>query len=472
MSKYLVYLSIITITIIQACAPSTESQIDEMVKPYIDEDMFSGVVLYAEQRQVVYQKAFGFSHLETSTKNSIDTKFNIGSLNKDFTDVLILQLAADSLIKLDDQIGKYVKDLKDNISKQVTIRHLLRHESGLGDYAMHPAFQEDPNKYNTLENLIELVKSESLQFVPGSDHFYSNSGYIILGKIIENVTGLAFADVIQKRIFNPLGMKNTHYSNLDSVTRKATGYIKSATGKTLNARFFEHSATPAGGCYSTMGDLYKFYDALAYTDSLLTDPYKKLLYAHANPNINVSWAAIANDPSFYNAKAGGVEGFNSMVIEWLAKGKLAIVLANYDPPVAEQVGMGIFAIMRDITPIKPQLPAKQYVFQILKEYGYDFVSAKYDSLMDIQNYQYDDPGLLNQAGYDLLRENLNVEAVQVFKLNVKRFPKDANAYDSLGEAYMIIGENDLAVENYTKSLELDPGNKNAIDMIAKLMEKK
>jgi tetratricopeptide (TPR) repeat protein len=134
--------------------------------------------------------------------------------------------------------------------------------------------------------------------------------------------------------------------------------------------------------------------------------------------------------------------------------------------------MGVFSIMKVLEPEKPKIPVRQYVFNILQQYGYEFINVHYDSLMNLQNYQYEDPWLLNQVGYDLLHEKLFDKAIHIFKLNVKRYPKLANSYDSLGEAYMLNGQKELAIENYVKSLELDPKNQNAMQMIAKLKTKK
>lgn len=470
MIKYLFYLSIIFFIIIQACTPTMESKIDDMVEMYTEKDLFSGTVLYAESGSIVYQEAFGLANHEKSIQNNVETKFNIGSLNKDFTNVIILQLLAEDSLKLDDQIGKYISDFDEDILKMTTIRHLLRHESGLGDYGMHPEFQKDRKKFKSIDDFMQLIKSEPLLFMPGTDHYYSNSGFIVLGKIIESITKESFPDVLQKRIFNPLDMSDTYYADLDQVPDKATGYMKSATGRLINTRHFEDYASPAGGCYSTIGDLFKFYNALENSNILLTDAYKKIMYARANPDIKLSWDKITSDQSFFNAKAGGLEGFNSMVIEWMAKGQLTIVLANYDEPIAEDVGMGVFSIMKNLTPEKPKIPVRQYVYKIFQEHDYEFFSTYYDSLMDLHSYQYDDPWLLNQVGYDLLHEKLFDKAIKIFKLNIKRYPEEANPYDSLGEAYMLSGQKKLAIENYMKSIELDPKNQNAVEVIAKLSE--
>ena len=471
MLKYLFCLSIIAFIILQSCTPSMESKIDDLVKMYTDEDMFSGIVLYAEGGKIIYNKAFGLANHEKSIENTIETKFNIGSLNKDFTNVIILQLLAEDSLKLDDTIGKYVDNFDEKISGRITIRHLLRHESGLGDYGMHPEYQNNRKKFKSIDDFLKLIISEPLLFKPGSNQYYSNSGFIVLGKIIENITNKPFAYVLQQRIFDRLDMKDTYYSNLDSVTNKATGYMKSATGKLMNSIQFENYASPAGGCYSTAGDLFKFYNALENSDILLTDPYKKIMYVYANPDIKLTWEKIITDESIFNAKAGGLEGFNAMVIEWMVNKQIAMVLANYDEPIAEDVGRGIFSIMKNLEPEKPKIPMRQYVFKILKQYGYEYISVHYDSLMKSQNYQHEDPWLLNQVGYDLLHEKLFQEAIQIFRLNVKRYPKLANPYDSLGEAYMMAGENELAIENYVKSLELDPKNQNAVEMITKLKAK-
>ncbi|MEJ2053604.1 MAG: serine hydrolase [Calditrichaceae bacterium] len=470
MSKYIFCLSCTLLFFIQSCTSTMESKIDDLVQMYMDKNLFSGVVLYAEKGEIQYNKAFGYADHEHNIKNTINTKFNIGSLNKDFTTVIILQLCADDSLSLDKPIGNYMDGLSKDVLNTVTIRQIIRHEAGFSDYGFNTEYQNNPKKFDTVDKLMELVRQENMLFKPGTNHYYSNSGFIVLGKIIENVTHQSFGEVLKERIFSPLNMNDTLYNNFDEIKNRATGYIISATGKLRDASEFEGPASPAGGCYSTTGDLFKFYNSLKNTNLLLNDTYKQKMYTNVNEKIRMPWSKISSDESFFTAKAGGLEGFNSIVIEWLAREEVTIVLANYDEPIAEDVGMGVFSIMKDLEPDKPVIPAGQYVYKLLQEKGYEYLSAHYDSLMDINNYQYDDQWLLNQVGYDLLHEDKSEQAIQIFKLNVQRFPDEANPYDSLGEAYMNNGQNEKAIENFKKSLKIDPEKKHSKEMLSKLLK--
>jgi len=362
----------------------------------------------------------------------------------------------------------YIDGVKNKDFRRITIRRLLRHESGFGDYGMLPEFHESRGKYKIVDDLLSLIKEQPLLFLPGSDRRYSNSGFIVLGKIIETITGKTYSEMLQEKIFTPLEMNNTFYDNLDKISNKAVGYMKTSTGILMDTERFEEYASPAGSAFSTAHDLLNFYNALEHTNKLLSDEYKKVMYTRANTDIELTWEEIKSDPQFFSAKAGGLEGFNSLVLEWMAKDQIIIVLANYDEPIAEVLGQGIFDLINGKDPAEPKLPVAQFIYKTMQDNGYEYLAKNYVSLMGKSGYKIDDQWILNQVGYDLLNERRFDEAIQILKLNTKQFPNESNPYDSLGEAYMLKGDDELAIKNYEKSLALDPQNENAVNKLAKL----
>jgi len=160
--------------------------VDNLMNDYLKQDLFSGAVLVAKDREPVYLKAFGKADSENDRDNRTDTKFDIGSINKDFTSVAILQLVEKGKLKLDDNIGKYLNQFPKDVLDKVTIRQLLTHISGFGDYFMIPGVIQKLKDLTTIDQIINTFKDQPLLFEPGTDREYSNAGYAVLGAVIES----------------------------------------------------------------------------------------------------------------------------------------------------------------------------------------------------------------------------------------------------------------------------------------------
>ncbi|HPR01965.1 MAG TPA: serine hydrolase domain-containing protein, partial [Saprospiraceae bacterium] len=178
-------------------------KIDALVKQYQDLDIFSGVVLVAEKGEPVYQKAFGQSNREHGTANTMSTYFDIGSINKLFTKVLVMQLIEEGKIQPDDLLGKFLNGFPEEAATKVTIKELIDHTSGYGDYMQEPGFFDLPKSEQTIPALVERIRKMPLDFEPGTEWQYSNAGYLLLGGIIEEVTGKPFYQNILDRIVIP-----------------------------------------------------------------------------------------------------------------------------------------------------------------------------------------------------------------------------------------------------------------------------
>ncbi|AXT20439.1 serine hydrolase [Flavobacteriaceae bacterium AU392] len=426
------------------------SKIDALVKQYTSLDIFSGVVLVAENGKPIYHKAFGLADREKGIPNTLNTKFDIGSMNKTFTKVLILQLIDEGKLSFDDTIGKHLIGFPEMAANNITVEHLLYHFSGYGDY-WSPDFKKLPTKQKTIQGLLERIKKMPLLFEPGSENEYSNSGYIILGAIVEKITGKSYHKNIQERIVTPLNLENTYVeSTLKSkISNRAIGYYKDIKGNLLNNNDFVELPNPDGGFQATTLDIMKFYKEFFYGNSILReeakmeDEFYRQLERH-----RTTGGAI---PHY-----GGFEGANTALYEILRDKITIAVFANMDEPVAEQIGPGILAIIRGQKPKKPSLPAIQNVYKHYNEKGLDYVKTNFKNL--ISNFHPTDPKslILNRIGYTFLRENKIDKALDIFKLNTELFPENPNVWDSLGEIYLKKGDTKTALKNYEKALTLDP----------------
>jgi CubicO group peptidase (beta-lactamase class C family) len=281
----------------------------------VDTDHFSGVMLLAKDGKPVLSRAWGMAN--ESEKNSLDTKFNIGSINKVFTKRAIEQLVAAGKVSLDDTIRKHLPDFPLAAADKITIRQLLDHRSGLGDTFGAKYDAAPPSKLRELSDFVPLFVSEPLQFEPGTSQRYSNAGYIVLGLIIEKESGEKYRDYVQKHIFAPAGMSSSGFWAVDEkVPHRATGYTLRGddgplTKRVANTRSLPGRPSSAGGAYATAGDLLRYFQ-----------------WTKQN-GVGVG---------------GGAPGLNAAVE--VDQPWTLVVMSNYDPPSAEALAMGSMQIVR------------------------------------------------------------------------------------------------------------------------------
>ncbi len=291
-------------------------------------DEFSGVVLVAKNGQVLFHEAYGFADRDKKIPNRKDTKFNLGSINKIFTRAAIHQLEKQGKLGLDDRIQKFLPDYPNRqAAGKVTIRHLIDMTSGIGDFfgRRYDAIPKD--KIRTLQDYLPLFADLPLEFEPGTNNRYSNGGYVVLGAIIEKVSGMDYYSYVRENIFKPCGMLDTDsYARDAGVPNLALGYTRE--GRSSGTRVLNHATLPgrgssAGGGYSTAQDMLKYVMALKERKIFLPDIAMGL------------------------GIAGGAPGINSDV-EWdPRRGYIVIVLTNFDPPTAGQAARRIMSWLPD-----------------------------------------------------------------------------------------------------------------------------
>ncbi len=310
------------------------AQLSSTMDKLAADDKFSGVVLLAKDGKPIFEKAYGMASKGYGVANRTDMKFNLGSIDKVFTKVAIGQLIQQGKIaSVDDKLSKYLPDYPNKeAAEKITLRQILNMQSGIGDF-FGPKFEKSPkDQFRTISDYLPLFASEPLLFEPGTKRQYSNGGYIVLGAVIEKITGKSYYDYVRENIFQPLGMNDTDFSEVDAVVgNRATGYTKrgaleSAAWRT-NVYTLPARGSSAGGGYSTVYDLLKFANAVAE---------QKIL----NPAFEAG-APVAPGKPFAIMRgmgiAGGSPGVNGVVESALPGGYTTIVLSNYDPPAAEKV---------------------------------------------------------------------------------------------------------------------------------------
>ena len=442
-------------------AKTLEPKIDALVQQYLDLDIFSGVVLVAENGTPVYHKAFGLANRETGEKNTLNTLFNIGSMNKTFTNVVVRQLAAEGKLALGDKLTKYVSGFADPNAEKITIEHLLEHQSGLGDYH-GPAYFDMPYEQKSIANITDIIRRMPLEFEPGTDQRYSNAGYVLLGAVIEKVTGKRYAANVRERITEPLGLKNIYLENTKDLPGQSVGYLKTIFDELEDNRPMAGPPKPDGGFWATTSDILKFYREYYYGSRLLDEKVKQGMEQFT------FFEKLKSMDGKAAGAAGGFNGANTVIFEMPSRNISILVFANMDEPVAEQVGVGILELTRGETPKPASLPAARNVWQAWQEHGPDYVRENFEELT--VNFHPQDPKdlILNQIGYALLFHDRPEEAIKVFEMNAELFPDVANCWDSLGEAWLAKGDKKKALECYKKALSMDPNIPSAREMVEKL----
>ncbi|MEZ4826162.1 MAG: serine hydrolase [Bacteroidia bacterium] len=438
------------------------AEIDSYIQQYLDLDIFSGVVLVAENGVPVYEKAFGLADREKAIPNTLDTKFIIGSMNKSFTQLAILQLIEEGKLNWEDKMVGFLDGFTLPGTDKITIRHLVSHTSGFGDYHSRE-FLDLPFEQKNIDTITRIAQGMELLFPPGEGDEYSNTGYVLLGAIIEKITGESYADNIQSRIVDRLGLENTYVKNVKSIPDRSVGYLQTLGGIEDNL-YFLMEPKPDGGFWATAEDVMAFYLNFFYGDKLISQQSRESddFFRQIQP--------FYDQPGRGIPIAGGSNGNNSVHLEMLNEHVSIVVLANMDEPVAEKISLGIMKILKGATPEPPSLPAMLSVFQAYSEHGAEYVKENFEELT--KNFHPSDPKdlILNNIGYYLLSKNEIDQALDIFRLNTELFPDIANCWDSYGEVLLNKGDKAGALAAYKKALSIRPDLPSAKQAVKMLEE--
>jgi D-alanyl-D-alanine carboxypeptidase len=323
----------------------TLAALETFVRKEASADRFSGAVLVAKDGEVLFSEAYGLADREQEIPNTVQTRFRIGSMNKMFTAVAILQLVEAGEVELTAPLGTYLTDYPNlDVATEVTIHQLLTHTGGTGDI-FGPEFDAHREELRTLDDYMELYGERGPEFEPGSQWAYSNYGFILLGAVIEEVTGGSYYDYVQEHIYEPAGMTGTgSLPEVQTVPDRAIGYMDPSGGTDWrpNTDTLPYRGTSAGGGYSTVEDFAMFADALLNHELLSRDSTELLTTGKEEIGPGISYAYGFEDHrdtegNGWVGHGGGAPGMNGDLRIYLPSGYVVVVLANLDPPAAQRI---------------------------------------------------------------------------------------------------------------------------------------
>ena len=323
----------------------SESELVTALRKKLDEDVaggrFSGAALVAKNGKTVFSQAYGLADREKKTPNSLKTRFRLGSMNKMFTAVATLQLVQSGKLDLKAPFGNYLTDYPNkDVASKVTIEQLLSHTGGTGDI-FGPEFDKHRLELKTLRDYVNLYGQRAVEFEPGSRWQYSNYGFLLLGVLIEKVSGQSYYDYVRDHIFKPAGMTATASEPEEqTVADRSVGYMRSASDWRPNTDTLPYRGTSAGGGYSTVEDLLRFATALQ-THKLLNAQYTQEVTTGKVDAGRGKYAYGFQDSVINGTRCfghgGGAPGMNGMLQICPDTGYVIAVLANMDPPAASRI---------------------------------------------------------------------------------------------------------------------------------------
>lgn len=328
----------------KVAARELAKELDAKLTKLAASDDFSGAILIAKDGRPLWQKAYGYADREAKIANNLETRFRLGSMNKMFTSVAIAQLVQAGQLKYTDTIAQVLPDYPNKeVAQKITVRQLLTHTSGLGDI-FTPEFEQKKDSLHEIKDYLQLFASKPLLFAPGTSWSYSNAGFIVLGLIIEKVSGQSYYDYVQQHIYDVAGMKSSgSFPKTDKVPNLAVGYMRQGGALVPNWDTLPWRGMSAGGGDSTLGDLLRFDRALRshkllnaeLTNTVITgkvEPGPAALgkYAYGFEEHQIAGHRIVGH-------GGGAPGMNSQLDIYLDDGYTVVVLANLDPPAAQRV---------------------------------------------------------------------------------------------------------------------------------------
>ena len=463
---------------VQIIEQTKAEKINKLVSTYADYGLFNGTVLVANQGEVIFNKGFGFANIEWDIPNQSDTKFRLASITKQFTAMLILQLVSEKKLDLNLPISTYLPDYPKKNGNQITIHHLLTHTSGtprIDDFIKHRDMERD--RYRP-DELLKIFAEGELNFTPGEKFSYSNEGYKILGVIIEKVTGTSYEKALQEKIFTPLGMFNTGFDHNNTIIKKrASGYSRLFDGEYINTNYIDMSIPyAAGSIYSTVEDLF-LWDKALYTEKLLPKKYNELLFkthiSARDRHYGYGWfigkipIGNTNNNVQINHHGGGINGFNTRITRIQSNKSLIVLLNNTDRAPLYEMTIAINGILHNESYDFPKKSVANTLFDIIDKEGIDKGIQFFEKFKDNSTYYLSEKEM-NIVSYKLLQADKAKIAADVLKLAIEAFPNAFNLYDSYGEVLLTLGKKEKAIENYRKSVELNPKNKNGIRVLKEL----
>ena len=468
---------------LEACSASRsdrKSVITELMRSYHDLGQFNGAWLVADASGIVAEGGLGEANREWDIPNTVETKFNLGSITKQFTAALVLTLVDDGLVDLDSTISTYLPEYRHDVGSTVTIHHLLTHTGGFFLPPMsHKEYDAFFREKHTSDEIVRALTGTEPQFAPGTRFSYSSAGYIVLGAIVERMTGLAYGEVLRVRLFDPLGMVNTGIDDNESIIpRRAAGYQTNYGWGNARYKYYPNSFS-SGAVYSTVKDLYKWDRAIRDGRILSAASRRKLFQRHVGSHRgSYGYGWFVDDRPIGDSlvpvafHAGDNSGFSAIIVRSLAADQFVALLTNTEGTHYYEIAFNLLAVLNGADPVEP----KAYVADILRHSVYTesqgAVRARYAALTaeGLEAHNTDEEELL-ELGYDLLYAERPEDAVMVLEITTEIHPSSFDALTSLAEGYEVAGRTVDAIATYERALTLKPGDEVVMAALSELRQR-
>ena len=321
--------------LIAGCSSIPSVQEGQSLSDYLDSVSFSGSILVSRNNEIIHSAGYGFANNELKVPNTPDTQFYIASLTKQFTSLAIMQLQEQGLLSINDSIDKFFPNFPNG--SRITIKHLLTHAAGLHDFTDN---WDDIKQSNlSTQDIVDRFKDKKLDFEPGSKVRYSSSGYILAGQIIEKVSGMAYADYVESKIFKPLNMTHSSYGySNDNSPNRSLGYKKGIPQKSVNISL----TYAAGALASSVTDFY-LWDQSLYSSSLVNKHSQQEIYPEdrSAPGLGLGtgkfkvvmglgWGIYETDFGPEYSHTGNVDGFSTIISRYPNQKAMIVILSNQD----------------------------------------------------------------------------------------------------------------------------------------------
>jgi CubicO group peptidase (beta-lactamase class C family) len=458
--------------------------LDPIIKQVMQQANMPGfAIAVVENRKIVYAAGYGVRDLTTREAVSAESLFHMASITKPFVATSIMQLWEKGKIDLDAPVKKYLPyfQMKDERHATITVRQMLSHISGMPDVQ---DYEWDKPQYDdgALERYVRSLSDRVLIAAPGTKFQYSNMAYEVLGDLIAKVSGESFEDYVKNHILVPLGMNSsTLLVKQASPQLLASPHVLGSSYDVEVSKVFPYNRmhSPSSTLYSNVLDMCRWAMANLNRGELdgkriLKPSTYDLMWKPAGEQwqqIGISWFLRKHKEYRVVTHSGGDVGFVSNLVLIPDKSIAVVMMSNFNrAPLAVLTDAALdvaLGLKPDPVVIKPLID--RILFKAIAKEGLEAAVKQYYDLKKNQPgaYNFQEPRL-NNLGYILMGQGKIKEAIRIFQLNVEAYPSSSNVYDSLGEAYMRNGDKSLAIENYEKSLNLDPSNSNAVEMLKRL----
>jgi CubicO group peptidase (beta-lactamase class C family) len=343
-SRLLLLLALLLLGAMTAAAQDGAAKLDEYLSAATKLGRFSGSVLVARDGKVILSKGYGLASAELEVPNTPQTKFRLGSITKQFTATAIMQLQERGKLSVQDPVCKYLSDCP-KAWEEITIHHLLTHTSGIPNYTSFAEYRNKMTLPTPLPELLARFKDRPLDFKVGEKYAYSNSGYALLGHVIEQASGKKYEDFLRENIFAPLQMLSTGYDHSDRILKhRAAGYRRN--GETLaNAPYLDMTIPHAAGAlYSTVEDLY-LWDQALYTEKVLSRKSLDAMFTPVQSNYGYGWGTASQGARKMISHGGGINGFSTFIARFPEEKATIIVLTNLEGSNPGRVSRDLAAII-------------------------------------------------------------------------------------------------------------------------------